>query len=416
MPLTHRLANELILSPQKRLQILRDTPPELRGKVLLSLSKPLQHELLKRLTHQEVADLIHFMDADEVADLLQNMEAHHRTRIVAGLVPPTRDKVEFLLRFNPNTAAGIMSLNYELIDQALRIAQVIELVQRHEKKPGQIPTLLVADHGKPVGELLVRDLLFKPDHQNAGSHMKKVPTISFDVEEAKVVDVFKSHHCNKLVVLDEQDKVMGVIYYDDALRLIQKQAAQSLSRFAGVSAEEDVFDSALLKVRYRYKWLIINLFTEFLAAGVVSLFQGTISAFTLLAVYMPMVAGMGGNAGTQTLAVMVRGLALKEIDAVAAKRVVVRELIAGGINGVINGLIVAGVAVFWNHSPLLGVAIGLAMVINLLVAGFFGATVPLLMKALGRDPASSATIFITTATDVFGFFSFLWLASLLMAR
>jgi len=160
--------------------------------------------------------------------------------------------------------------------------------------------------------------------------------------------------------------------------------------------------------------LIINLATAFLAASVVSLFQETISAFVLLAVYMPIVAGMGGNAGTQTLAVVVRGLALKEIELKTAKRVIINEIIAGGINGIINGILVAAVAILWNKNPMFGLVIGLAMVINLIIAGFFGAIVPLIMKQLGKDPASSATIFITTATDVFGFLSFLGLATILL--
>ena len=202
-----------------------------------------------------------------------------------------------------------------------------------------------------------------------------------------------------------------MIYSDDILRIIEKRSLNTLRDFAGVSKEEDVFDSALTKVKNRYKWLIINLGTAFLAASVVGLFQETISAFVLLAVYMPIVAGMGGNAGTQTLAVVVRGLTLKEI---VGKRVVINEMLAGAINGIINGAIVAAVAAFLHKNPMLGLIVCLAMIINLIIAGMFGAIVPLIMKRLGKDPASSATIFITTATDVLGFFAFLGLASIFL--
>ena len=205
-----------------------------------------------------------------------------------------------------------------------------------------------------------------------------------------------------------------MIYSDDILQIIGKETARNLRHFAGVSEEEDVFDPILTKVKNRYRWLIINLGTAFLAAAVVGLFEKTIAVFTLLAVYMPIVAGMGGNAGTQTLAVMVRGIALNEIRWKNAKKAIVNEMGAGGINGIINGILVACVAILLNKSPLLGFIVAVAMVLNLIIAGFFGAVVPLIMKRMGKDPASSATIFITTATDVFGFFAFLGLATILL--
>ena len=214
--------------------------------------------------------------------------------------------------------------------------------------------------------------------------------------------------------MDEVGSILGIIYSDDILKIIEKKSADNLYGFAGVSEEEDIYDSPLTKVKNRYKWLLINLVTAFLAAAVVSLFQDTISAFVLLAVYMPIVAGMGGNAGTQTLAVVVRGLALKEIELKTAKRAIINEVIAGAINGAINGILVALVAWLWNGSFMLGIIVFIAMIVNLIVAGLFGAVIPLALKAIGKDPASSATVFITTATDVCGFFVFLGLASILL--
>lgn len=208
--------------------------------------------------------------------------------------------------------------------------------------------------------------------------------------------------------------VIGVIYSDDIIRLLQKESATRLYDFAGVHDEEDIFDSIQTKVRRRYKWLLINLMTAYLAAGVVSLFSETLSGFVLLAAYMPIIAGMGGNAATQTLAVTIRGIALGEIEFKNSFPAIRNEIGAGFINGSINGLIVAAVAIIWNHSPMLGVITGTSMVVNLVIAGFFGAIIPLFMKKLGKDPATSATIFITTTTDVLGFLTFLGLATLLL--
>jgi magnesium transporter len=207
---------------------------------------------------------------------------------------------------------------------------------------------------------------------------------------------------------------MGIIYSDDVLKILREKESSSLYDFAGVSQEESVYDSARVKIKYRYKWLIINLGTAFLAAFTVGLFDETISKYVLLAVYMPIVAGMGGNAATQTLAVLVRGISLKQIDLKNMWRTLNSELNSGLFNGLINGLIVAVVVTIKDGDFKIGLVLAMAMVINLLIAAFFGTIVPLIMKRLGKDPASSATIFITTATDVFGFVTFLGLATLLL--
>jgi len=245
-------------------------------------------------------------------------------------------------------------------------------------------------------------------------HVKKVPSIKYNKEEKEVIGLFERNPHKQVVVLNEDKSIMGIIYSDDVLRIIGKHKGDDLYSFAGIQKRETALDGPLMKVKNRYKWLILNLFTAFLAASVVSLFRDTISTFVILAAYMPIVAGMGGNAGTQTLAVIVRGLALKEVDPKAAKSILVNEMIAGAINGIIVGMLVAIVATFVNNTPMLGLIIGIAMITNLIIAGLFGTFIPLLMMKLGKDPASSASIFITTATDVFGFLVFLGLATILL--
>jgi magnesium transporter len=241
-----------------------------------------------------------------------------------------------------------------------------------------------------------------------------VTVVPYRADIKDIMDAFTSSPHRKVVVLDKDGSVLGIIYADDALDLFQGKSTQTLYQFAGVKGSERPFDTVFEKVSHRYKWLIINLATAFLAASVVSLFKDTLSQLVILAAYMPIVAGMGGNAGTQTLAVIVRGIAVGEIDLKNGLSAIRREASAGFVNGIVVGVIVAIVATLWNGNPMLGLVIGLAMVVNLVVAGFFGALVPLIMKRLGKDPATSATIFITTATDVLGFFCFLGLASLLL--
>ena len=403
-----------ISSPKKRIFAFRKMPINKQAFVLLSLPKVLQKSIMDKLNDKELVVLVDYLDPDETTNLLHNINKRRSKRILKKLGKDIREKVEFLLKFNPKTAAGMMSLDYLEINKNIKLEQLLALIKRHEKRTGRFPAMLMVEEGILIGELPAYTLAIARKNEKIIKYIKKIPHIKYDRDKNDVIEIFRAHPHSKIAVLDKDDSILGIIYSDDIISLIEKQSASTLREFAGVSEEEDVLDSALEKVKHRYKWLIINLGTAFLAASVVSIFQDTISAFVLLAVYMPIVAGMGGNAATQTLAVVVRGMALKEIEFKTAKKVIINESIAGGINGVINGVLAAIVAVLWNKSPMLGVIIGLSMIINLIIAGFFGAIIPLIMKKLGKDPASSATIFITTATDVFGFFVFLGLAKLML--
>ncbi|OYT42880.1 MAG: magnesium transporter [Candidatus Aenigmarchaeota archaeon ex4484_56] len=403
-----------LLSSKDKLSVFREIPVNEQGFVLLSSSKYLQQEILNKLKNNEIVSLLHYLDPDEVTDLLQRIGKYRRKKILKNLNKEIRNKVEFLLRFAPDTAAGIMDLNYIEVDKNINFKELGKIIQKYEEKTGKVPAILAVEDGFLVGELPVHSIAIGKSNEKISKYITKVPCINYNKDENEIIKIFRKNPHNKIVVLDDDNSILGVIYSDDILKLIEKHSTNHLRKFAGVSKEEDVFDSPLTKVKNRYKWLIINLGTAFLAASVVAFFEKTIAAYTLLAVYMPIVAGMGGNAGTQTLAVMVRGLALKEIELETSKKVIINETIAGGINGLINGSIVAIVAFLFNKNPLLGFVVGIAMIINLVIAGLFGGIVPLIMKKLGKDPASSATIFITTATDVCGFFAFLGLASLIL--
>ncbi|MDO8642010.1 MAG: magnesium transporter [Candidatus Woesearchaeota archaeon] len=404
----------LLLSPEKRMAVFNEIPINKRGFILLGLPRRIQQEIVINTPDKELIPLLHYLDPDETTDIIQNMRDYRSHRILQALNDDIKEKVEFLLRFNPRTAAGLMSLNYVQVELNSRFRDVYGIIKRYEKRNQKFPTLLVVKDGYCVGTLQGHLVVLHRGNEKITRYIKKVPTIRYDSDETGVIKLFKKYRNNKVVVLDHDNSILGLIYSEDVLRLIEKQPARNLYEFAGVTQEESVLDSAFMKVKQRYQWLILNLATAFLAAYVVSLFAETISSFVLLAVYMPIVAGMGGNAGTQTLAVVVRGLALKEIHMQTARPVIINEVTAGAINGLINGVIVAIVATLWNKNPLLGLIIGISMVINLVVAGFFGTIIPLIMKKMGKDPAASATIFITTATDVFGFLTFLGLATLIL--
>ncbi len=406
--------NKLVSGTENILQAFREAEDKDKGLILLSSPKRVFKELVFELDDDEIIKALNKLDPDKATDVLQNIEDKRAKIVKEKLSDSIREKVEFLLRFNPRAAAGLMSLDYIKVKTESRFEELKGALIEHEKKTGKFPTILIEKDGKLMGELPGHELVLHGKNEKVGDHIQKIPSIKYNFDERKVINSFLRHPHNKIIVLDDDGSILGVIHSDDILALIDRKSTHDLYGFAGVNREEDVLDSVMTKVKFRYRWLILNLGTAFLAASVVGLFQDAISKLVLLAVYMPIVAGMGGNAGTQTLAVTIRGLVLKEINPQTSKKIIANEMGAGAINGLINGVLVALIAVIFNKNPAFGLIIGIAMVVNLVIAGFFGALVPIFMKAVGKDPASSATIFITTATDVFGFFVFLGLARMLL--
>ncbi len=401
------------MNEDKRLKNFRKLPVNRQGFLLLELSRRLQGKTLNQLETEEIINLLRYLDLGMVVDLLQCLNEKDSQEIIKKLKEDIKKKVEFLLKFDRKTAAGLMNLDYIEVDKNLTIREVLKKVQEYEKKTKKFPEILVVNKGFLLGELEARSLFTSPNNKIA-NYIKKVPSVKYNEKEKVVISIFKNNPHNQIVVLDEDKSIIGVIYSDDILKLIKRETGKDLYSFAGLRKEEKIDDSFLIKVKNRYKWLIVNLGTAFLAASVVSLFQPTISKFVLLAIYMPIMAGMGGNAGTQTLVVVVRGLALQKIDSKLARKIVLNEMMTGAVNGIINGSIVALVAIFFNKNPLLGLILGVSMFTNLIIAGLFGTIIPLTMKKLGKDPASSAAVFITTATDISGFFIFLGLATILL--
>jgi magnesium transporter len=409
-----KIVKQISSLPKVRMTLFRDIDPAQQGFVLLKLTKRIRHNIVEDLDNKELIDLLNHLDPDKATDIIQELKPHRAKKITSKLNYEVKEKVEILLSFNPKTAAGLMNLDYVVVQPSEHFADVSNDLIEHEKRTGKFPSILVLEDGKLSGELPGHELAVRSGREKIEKYVKKIPTIKYDSDEHKVVNSFIKNPHNKVAVLDEDDSVLGIIHSDDLLALIDKRTANDLYGFAGVSKEEDALDGVGTKVRYRYLWLMINLGTAFLAASVVGLFEGTIQKLTLLAVYMPIVAGMGGNAATQTLAVAVRGLVLKEIDLKHGLSFAARELGAGIINGLINGTIVALVAILINKNPMLGLVLFLAMIGNLIIASIAGAIIPLIMKSLGKDPATSATIFITTCTDVGGFFIFLGLATIML--
>jgi magnesium transporter len=383
-----------------------------------ALHEDVQEVLVRDMSRSQLERFIDRLDPDEITDVLGYVDEETRDALLATLDSQRREKIDFLLSFNPESAAGLMNLDYVTVDEDRSFSEIAERVRRFEDRTSRLPTIFVTEDDHLLGELPGAALsVADRETETVKDYVQDTPHIRYDREDEEVLEVFRQNHERNVAVLDEEDDILGVIHAADLLRLIEEARGETLYEFTGVDEEESVLDGPGVKIRRRYKWLILNLGTAFMAAAVVGLFESTIAAVAILAAYMPVVAGMGGNAGTQAMAVTVRGISLNEVSLKTGKRVIVNEVIAGAANGVITGALVAVIAIafsFGEFGILLGAVIGISMVANLVIAGFFGALTPLLLDRFGVDPATSATIFITTATDVLGFFVFLGLAQAIL--
>lgn len=406
---------DILFRKNKRIKLFLELSPRKRVALIHRVTPTVKKDILSHIPEEDLVSILEAVDPDEATDLLQLLSKSKREKALELLADDFKNSLSTLLEFDPETAAGLMTLDYIQAEASESVAEVAKKFKAHEKRTGRLPVILVMDEeGKLSGHLPGHELGFASRHEKIGKYVKRMPSISYAATHQQVIDKFHAHPHGKVAVLSDEGNIVGIIYSDDVLQLIENQSAASLYDFAGVHDEESVTDTARKKIKSRYKWLIINLATAFLAASVVGQFESLIAEYVLLAVYMPIVAGMGGNAATQTLAVLVRGISLRQITLRTAWRTLKREVSAGAVNGIINGFLVAFVVLVKDNDPLIALVLALAMVVNLIVAAFFGTLVPLIMSKLKKDPAASATIFITTATDVLGFLAFLGLATLIL--
>jgi magnesium transporter len=406
--------SELLFNKDRRVAIFLELPFEKRLELLGTITPHVKRDILVHIPEADLVTILEAVDPDDATDILQLLTKHRREKVLGLLSQEVKKSLSTLLEFDADTAAGLMTLDYIQADVTENVSSVAKKFKQHEKATGRPPAILVMKDGHLAGFLPGHELGFAARHELIGKYVKKMPSISYAATHDEVMDMFRNHPHGKVAVINDHNAVLGIIYSDDILKLIQDNEASSLYDFAGIRQEESVTDSIRRKVQNRYRWLIINLGTAFLAAFTVGLFEDTLDQFVLLAIYMPIVAGMGGNAATQTLAVQVRGIALNQIELKTAWNTLRNELGAGFINGLINGALVAAVVIVLNRDFKIAFILAIAMIINLLVAALFGTIVPLIMQKLGKDPAASATIFITTATDVLGFMAFLGLATIIL--
>jgi len=385
------------------------------ARALFELDEHDLNEILESLDDPTLASICSSSAPDDAADLLDFLDEDRRERILELLGAAQGARLESLLEGEEETAGSLMNTDFLALGEELTVGQAIEAIRQYPRKESFFYVYCVdADHHL-VGVLSLRSLILA----NASAPLKDIMVQSvvrtqIDSAPEEVAQLVSKYDLLSVPVVDMQNRLVGVVTVDDVLDVIQEQAEEDLMHLAGVDASERVTTPARETWRTRFPWLAVNLVTAFLASSVVRFFEPTIERWTALAAFMPIVAGMGGNAGTQTLTVFVRALALGEIDWRTGMRAIWKELLVGLGNGLAIGTITATIVGIWTGQWMLGGILLAAMTGNLIIAGIAGGLVPLVLERFGFDPAVASSIFVTTFTDTGGFFLFLGLATLMM--
>lgn len=400
----------------ERQALVRLWPQGIDGDILSELDESLREEVIEALPHEVLTEAVRELDSDDVVDLIEDLEAPVQVRILDALERGDRAAVEQSLAFPEHSAGRLMQREIVTAPEHWTVGEAIDFLRNASELPDQFYHVILVDpRWHPVGYVTLGKLLSSKRAVTLTEITEdSFRTIGVRDEEGDVAYAFNQYHLISAPVVDDDGRLVGVITIDDAMAVLDEEHEEDILRLAGVGEESSISDGSIQTARQRLPWLVVNLFTASLSAVVISQFEATITRLVALAALMPIVASTGGIAGTQSLAVAVRALATRDLTQSNARRVVVRELGAGILNGlglaVILGIV--GAAVFGQ--PLLGVVLGLAMVVNQVVAALAGVLVPLTLERFGLDPALASGTFVTTMTDVMGFFAFLGLATLIL--
>lgn len=398
--------------------LLRQLPTETAAAVLTEVEKEKLPDWLGAFSTRQLAQVFQQLPCDHTVDLLPHLPAGQRREVLALLPPDRATEVKSLMRHREDSAGGIMDSRFISLRDDMTVEQVRELLRaRAEKERTEdIAYLYVTDApGRLVGIVSLRDLVFRRAERRIGEIMNHdVKFLRAGDDQEEVARQFEHYHYLGLPVLDTDNRLIGVVKASDALAIARKEATEDMQLMVGLSGEERALTPWHKAIRLRLPWLYVNLLTAFAAAAVIGLFESAIAKWTALAVFLPIIAGQGGNAGMQTLTIIIRDLALGEISPGDGRKALLKELILGLVNGLAVGVVVGVVGYSWKGSFALGLVALAAMVLNQLAAAAAGVLIPFGLKSLRVDPALASSIFVTTVTDVAGFFFFLGLAVLAM--
>ena len=408
------IADLFELTPHEdRAGLARALKDLLDGDVFAEMNDYVREDLIDALTPTEVADIASELDTDDAVAIIEDLEEADQRAVLRALDPDDRAAIEEALSYPEETAGRLMQRELIAVPDHWTVGDVIDFLRHHEELTTDFWEIVVVDAGHhPVGTCQLSWILRTPRSIAIGDVMKREQTlIPVDMDQEEVALRFQKYALISAAVVDASDRLVGMITVDDIVHIIQQEAGEDALRLSG-AGEGDINEPIRFTVRTRIAWLVVNLGATMLSASVVGLFQGEIARFALLAALMPIVSALGGNAGTQTLAVVVRALATNQLTSSNTLRMLAREFQIALCNGGALGLVGAVGSYVILGNLQLSIVFAIAMVINSIVAGLVGVIVPVALDKANVDPAVSSAVFVTTATDVMGFFSFLGLASL----
>ncbi|MBJ3762458.1 magnesium transporter [Maribius pontilimi] len=407
------LLEQMEPGPRDRLIALYGS--EFDGEILSELDESIRESVIAALSPEVLTDAVRSLESDDVVDLLEDLDEAQQDAILEVLERPDRVAVERALSFPEGSAGRLMQREVVTAPEHWNVGEAIDFMRARLDLPEQFYHIVLVDpRHRPVGHVTLGKVM-SSDRVTRLADLQEdsFRTIPASQDEEDVAYAFNQYHLISAPVVDEDGRLVGVITIDDAMIVLSDENEEDLLLLAGVG-DESIADRTSQIVRQRFPWLLANLGTAILASLVIAQFEATLQAIVALAVLMPIVASMGGNAGTQSMTVAVRALATRDLTGANAIRVIRREVMAGLLNGVAFAVIMGIVGYIWFGTPMLGVVLGLAMIINLVVAGLAGVLVPLVMERCGVDPALASGTFVTTVTDVVGFFAFLGLAGVML--
>lgn len=404
-----------ILTADERKLLVEILGATIDPEVLSHLEPTIREEVLEQLGAENLARVLMHLDSDDAVEIFEDLEEDAQQHILSALPLAYRHILQEGLSYPEDSAGRLMAREFVAIPQSWTIGQTIDYLRAAEDLPDIFYDLYVVNpKHKPVGIIPLSRAIGARRPEKLGDLMdQELRTIPLTMDQEDVAYVFRQYGLASAPVVDVAGRLVGTITVDDVVLVIEEEAEEDIMKLAGVT-ETDLYDAAIDTAKSRFTWLLLNLGTAILASLVIGLFSGTIEKVVALAVLMPIVASMGGNAGTQTLTVAVRAIAMRDLGPWNALRFVGKEVIVGAANGVIFALVMGLVAWLWFESPMIGLIIGIAMVLNLVVAALFGTLIPLGLERLKIDPAVASSVFLTTVTDVVGFLAFLGLAALVL--
>ena len=404
------------ISDKERENLIALWGDKFNPEVLIEVDHGVRDDLIEMIPTPVLGDAVKEMETDEIVYVVEDLDAPEQEKILDALDEADRAAVLSSLQFPEDSAGRMMQRELVMAPPHWTVGDTIDFMRQTENLPDEFYDIIIADPRMiPVGMVPLSKLMANTRETRISTLMEEdFRTIPATQSREDVGYAFAQYHLVSAPVVDDVGRLVGTITIDDAVEAMEEESREDMMQLAGVGKEEELSDSVLETARQRFPWLLVNLITAVIASIVISLFSETINTIVALAILMPIVASMGGNGGTQSLTVAVRAIATRDLTAANAWRIVGRETLVGLMNGVAFAIIIGIIGYFWFGNPLLGIVLAVAMVINMVVAGLAGILIPLWLDRLGVDPALASGAFVTTVTDIVGFFAFLGLAALLL--